>query len=95
MNRIDLLEPQRKRIRQDTCDLATADRLLSSYNACGLFLVDLLDYLHLNATGVRKILKKHDKAVQSMGVTGEGPNAWLTGSFLSDRMKSPGIIYYY
>lgn len=58
MNRIDMLEPQRKRIKQDTCDLATAERLLSSYNACGLLLVDLLDYLHLNATGVRKILKK-------------------------------------
>ena len=87
MNRLDVLEPERKRLRGDTCERETVEQLLSKYNAVGVFLVDLLDYLHLNATGVRKILKKHDKAIQIMGAVGE--NAWLTTSFLSNRMHAP------
>ena len=60
MNRLDVLEPERKRLRADSCARETVEQLLSKYNAVGVFLVDLLDYLHLHATGVRKILKKHD-----------------------------------
>ncbi len=68
MNRVDVLEPRRKKIRAETIDMKEAENLYSSYTACGIFLIDLFDYLHLNATGVRKILKKHDKAIKLMGV---------------------------
>ncbi len=84
---VDMLEPKRKRIKTDTIDIKEAENLYSSYTGCGIFLIDLFDYLHLNATGVRKILKKHDKAIKLMGVNKE--NSWLTTSFLSDRMQAP------
>eukprot|EP00937_MAST-01D_sp_MAST-1D-sp2_P005113 g5113.t1 len=54
--------------------------LASGCVAAGEELIELLRFLELNNTGLRKILKKHDKMIRDSAIT---------GSYLSSRAKRP------
>ena len=56
------------------------EELAAGCRGVGVELVELLRFLELNNTGLRKILKKHDKMIDSQRIT---------GSFLSSRAARP------
>lgn len=59
-SRIQELESQRDAIIE-TCDVSEVSKLKESYREVGCELLKLLRFVDLNATGIRKILKKFDK----------------------------------
>lgn len=58
--RIDKLNEQRKALPQ-IYDPQQADRFREGYREIGSDLLKLLRFVNLNATGIRKIMKKFDK----------------------------------
>ncbi|TDH72241.1 hypothetical protein CCR75_002747 [Bremia lactucae] len=60
-------------------DLEAMHSIADMYRCVGDDLVDLLHFVELNATGIRKILKKHDKTLKEHKIM---------GSYLSSRTDS-------
>eukprot|EP00501_MAST-03F_sp_TOSAG23-6_P000777 GSMAST32.ASY1.ANO1.807.1 assembled CDS len=64
----------------DLCDrVKTSRQLLNQYNKLGQQIVRLLKYVELNLTGLRKILKKHDKKISTNPITTEFLQSYQSG----------------